>query len=510
MSSTAARVAGLPSPSKRASTLHVAAAALVVLAAAVWVGSATWGFSYDDAYITYRYAQNLADGEGLVFNPGERVLGTTAPGYAVLLGMLTRLTGVGPVAWGTLVGLAGLLATALSPWLLPAGQRPPWVWSVLWGLSLILARWHVELLGAETLPILGCLSLAAVAAFGSERPLAAGLLAAVAASLRFDAVLSCGVLGLALWVSGRRFPWRYFAGTLPALATVGAVTAYYGSPLPQTLAGKRGEFADRLELSYSAAEWGWLVRDFGTVGAWTLLVATSLGLAFLLRRGSLRVPLVWCALGWPLAVELFYRFVRVPFAPWYHVMTVALLLGLAVWGALSLARIASDRLSAKRELVVPALTLLLLAPVLWTSVRFLALHGGEAPDPRWQAYRDAGRFLAEHTEPGQVAMVEIGIVSYYAAEHEILDLIGLVSPVAARDGAAAAFRSETPRYVVDAELFHGRFPFLARLDDQGWRVLATFDDPASGRGAVRILERGYSSQKTASPTEMSASASTWP
>ena len=40
----------------------------------------------DDAYITFRYARNLAEGLGLVYNPGEWVLGTTAPLWAMLLG----------------------------------------------------------------------------------------------------------------------------------------------------------------------------------------------------------------------------------------------------------------------------------------------------------------------------------------------------------------------------------------------------------------------------------------
>src|SRR5262245_59574137 len=31
------------------------------------------GVRADDAYITYRYGQNLASGRGLVFNPGQRV-----------------------------------------------------------------------------------------------------------------------------------------------------------------------------------------------------------------------------------------------------------------------------------------------------------------------------------------------------------------------------------------------------------------------------------------------------
>ncbi|MCC6188386.1 MAG: hypothetical protein IT318_05100, partial [Anaerolineales bacterium] len=33
----------------------------------------------DDAFITFRYARNLLAGSGLVFNPGENVLGTTTP-----------------------------------------------------------------------------------------------------------------------------------------------------------------------------------------------------------------------------------------------------------------------------------------------------------------------------------------------------------------------------------------------------------------------------------------------
>jgi len=41
-----------------------------------------WNFHdyvFEDSYITYSYAQSLAAGDGLVFNPGERVLGTTTP-----------------------------------------------------------------------------------------------------------------------------------------------------------------------------------------------------------------------------------------------------------------------------------------------------------------------------------------------------------------------------------------------------------------------------------------------
>jgi arabinofuranosyltransferase len=46
--------------------------------------------TYDDAFIFFRYAANLADGHGLVFNPGERVEGYTSFLWTILLA---------PAAW---------------------------------------------------------------------------------------------------------------------------------------------------------------------------------------------------------------------------------------------------------------------------------------------------------------------------------------------------------------------------------------------------------------------------
>ncbi len=40
--------------------------------------------TYDDAFITYRYAINFVAGHGLVYNIGERVMGSTAPLFALI------------------------------------------------------------------------------------------------------------------------------------------------------------------------------------------------------------------------------------------------------------------------------------------------------------------------------------------------------------------------------------------------------------------------------------------
>jgi hypothetical protein len=72
----------------------VALALLLALAAGVWLWFAlSTRLALEDAYITFRYARNIAQGVGFVFNPGELVLGTTTPLQTLLLAALGRLFG---------------------------------------------------------------------------------------------------------------------------------------------------------------------------------------------------------------------------------------------------------------------------------------------------------------------------------------------------------------------------------------------------------------------------------
>ena len=68
---------------------RVPVSALLVALAGLGAGILAAGISYDDAWITYRYAYNLAAGDGFVYNTGERVFGTSAPGYALVLALLS-------------------------------------------------------------------------------------------------------------------------------------------------------------------------------------------------------------------------------------------------------------------------------------------------------------------------------------------------------------------------------------------------------------------------------------
>ncbi|GAB4579659.1 MAG: hypothetical protein Fur0022_23970 [Anaerolineales bacterium] len=62
---------------------------LLALAARLIPGPRT----IDDSYITFRYTRHILAGDGMVYNPGEQVLGTTTPLYAGLMAFLGLFSG---------------------------------------------------------------------------------------------------------------------------------------------------------------------------------------------------------------------------------------------------------------------------------------------------------------------------------------------------------------------------------------------------------------------------------
>ena len=88
--------------------------AVVWLALTIAVATRFSGQAVDDVFITYRYAQNLAAGNGFVFNPGERVFGVTEPAVGLLLGA---------AAWATRRVTSGsmvLISISVQPRLRPS------------------------------------------------------------------------------------------------------------------------------------------------------------------------------------------------------------------------------------------------------------------------------------------------------------------------------------------------------------------------------------------------------
>ncbi|MFP6672043.1 MAG: hypothetical protein VB857_11565, partial [Pirellulaceae bacterium] len=68
---------------------------IVALLVLTHLGLFAWFSNYtaEDAYIVYRYSENLVDGNGLVFNPGEPVSALTSPLHALICSGLYAISG---------------------------------------------------------------------------------------------------------------------------------------------------------------------------------------------------------------------------------------------------------------------------------------------------------------------------------------------------------------------------------------------------------------------------------
>ena len=91
----------------------------------------------EDAYITYRYALNLQAGNGLVYNPGEHVMGFSSPLWTLWNALGIRLVR-NPVLWSrawSLIADATTLLVLTSLIRREAGRPSAWCFAIFFSLS---------------------------------------------------------------------------------------------------------------------------------------------------------------------------------------------------------------------------------------------------------------------------------------------------------------------------------------------------------------------------------------
>jgi len=230
-----------------------ALAALLALAALVWWGTHAWRerFLSDDAFISFRYAEHLAHGLGLVWNAGERVEGYTNFLWVLLMAAGMRL-GLAPeglsIALGLASGLALLAVVFVAGGAGPLGRVRGGVLALLLAAHGSFAAWSTS--GLETM-LFTLLVWGATWRFLVERreparaPWVAALLFALAALTRPEGPLFAGLAGLFLvceCVRGRAELRRVLVFGLvfavPVVAHVLWRRAYYGDWLPNTFRAK--------------------------------------------------------------------------------------------------------------------------------------------------------------------------------------------------------------------------------------------------------------------------------
>jgi hypothetical protein len=216
--------------------------------------AAQLAWSCDDAFISYRYAQNLVEGRGLVYNAGERV-----EGYTNLLWTLMLAAGMAagqePIRVGAWLGIAcyvGLVASLTHVAWRRRRQGLPFL-PLAAGAVLVSPDFHDWATGGLETSLFTWLATAALiasrAAAASRRAaLASGALLSLLLLTRPDGLLFAGAAagGLLLWpprAAGAAAARRGAALllVLPALTLAALVVwklDYYGELLPTAFHSK--------------------------------------------------------------------------------------------------------------------------------------------------------------------------------------------------------------------------------------------------------------------------------
>lgn len=240
----------------------------------------------DDAYISFRYAENFLRGDGLVYNVGERVEGYTNFLWVMIMALAKNLFGIAYPYTTRILGMAcGAFIFYLL--LLLTRQHLERHRTVLYAsvsiallANVSLAYWSISSL--ETAAF-ACLALAAVAAEYRKPQLTPALLV-IASLLRPEGAVVFGIILVDRLISERRFPWYYFLlYVVPLLPFAAFKLVYFGSLFPNPYYAKSGV---GLEYIISGFQYVWyFTKDLGLFGV--VWLAPLLAIMRLWQRFSL-------------------------------------------------------------------------------------------------------------------------------------------------------------------------------------------------------------------------------
>jgi len=373
----------------------------------------------EDAYITFRFAANFAAGHGLTYNPGERVMGFSSPLWTVWVA-LGQLLIRDPVPWARTWSVAADVMTLLVMTTLLARHASR---AAAWCFAFFFAAWPffavVAVSGMESSAML---ALIALGALGLERRAAwTGVALGALALIRPEGLVCAAVLAL-----GAR-PRDRAIGAAIAAAGIGALWAYYGTPIPQSMAAKSVLYGTPGPWT-ARFWWEWLfpfaMGRWPQVGEFNMLVPLTVVWFAALVPGS---TALWRARTTPLAlaaaaavaVWLGYALLGVAYFYWYAEVPLA---GLALVASVGLPLLTRSRV------LYLACALSILGS--WTIARILYIGRANVEAAQFSRVSD---YLAAHTRAGDTILLEpIGMIGYRVGDARIVDEVGLVSPAVAR------------------------------------------------------------------------------
>ena len=391
------------------------------------------GYIEEDAFITFRFARQLAAGNGFVYNLGERIYGTTTPLFTLLLAAWMKFVSNNVILGARIFNLLAILGTFFFTWQnlrrvtdSAAAQLIPLI--ALGACSKLV---YMQTQGMET-PLILCLMAASWYTCSRGYFAWTGLLAGLLLWTRVDLIFWVGALivitGMSDPAAARRITFVAAAAYLPWLVFA---TLYFGSPIPHTIIAKwvaYGEFNTSPYLAHFLVFLNYLTP-----------------LNFPQRAGYLGPVMVWCVIGWAVwrrkihqhsSLLILLAFISVEitritltratffsryFIPvlWGTLILFGIGLGL-LWDGLKTARMPKILMTSAAVIMLIVLAADGMAMAKRTQARQVFRHE--------RSLMAMGVWLAGHAaHQGTVLLEPLGYIGYYS-DLRMIDVVGLVTP----------------------------------------------------------------------------------
>jgi arabinofuranosyltransferase len=380
-------------------------------------------FTIDDAYISFRYARNLANGLGLVYNPGEAIEGYTNFAWTIALAIGLKL-GIDPHWTAKVMGAAAAIGTLvvvyrLSQRLLPMRNLPC---VATWLLASSSTFSGYAMFGLETTMFCFLVVFGTLVMFEEQERgrgfVRSGLLFALAGLTRPEAPM---FLGIPMLLLGRRFVSRQnimrgLVFVVPIVIHLLWRRAYYGAWVPSTLSAKTGDLVQQWQGGKGYVL-GWMEH------AGPVVFVALYGLGIGVARASREVLSIAAVFVGVVAYVLlvggdwmsYYRFMA-PAEPYCFALV-----------CLGIRRVVETR--DRAALVALALFGLFVGMQRVDHLKDAQKKWLKEEKHFWDiSARVSADWLATRVPPGRIAIGDIGYVGW-RTDYPILDLLGLVDPV---------------------------------------------------------------------------------
>ncbi len=385
-------------------------------------------FSQDDAYITYRYARNLAAGLGFVYNAGEWVLGTTTPLYTLLLAAGARFTKLDVADISLCFGFISLWTSAGILYELGKSQNKIFAFST--ALIFLTNPFLRHFVGMESYSLI-CLFLLTIWAYKNDKRTLTAFCSGLLILARYEMILVMCLICTADYVKRRRVPFWILPGFLPVSIWIAFAFIAFGSPIPLSASAKL--MAPRVPFLVGAAVyWFRFIAEVHlSFAIIVFFLIGAFGITITKRSHQNYTLIIFCGI-----IYLCMASAVAGSFPWYYAPLIPGFSITVALGVIYVSRIPSvvdfgldteKKQQLERILLLSSVTLIVAIQLMFWGKDYQA-YRDTVFDNRYLPYTEVSEWLGSHASTEQtIAAYEIGFIGYFS-NMRVIDLAGLITP----------------------------------------------------------------------------------